>query len=98
MPIDVMHLEEEAKRVDAKTVDAPFRASTGKGEDKKVAEFTAHIPRSLGDAVKIEGERGVFERYLQSLAIEIQGKKRLELDTSEGEGRKRASYLESVGL
>jgi len=96
--MDVMHLEDEAKRVGATTVEAPFRASTGKGEDKKVAEFKAHIPKTLADAVKIEGERGVFERYLQSLAIEVQGKKRLELDTTEAGTRKRASYLESVGL
>lgn len=94
-----MHLEDSASRAGAATVSAPMKASTGKADSKKVTDFQVHIPKSLADAIKIEGEREVFKRYLQSLAIAIQANKRMELgDEGEKAPRKRAGYLESVGL
>lgn len=97
---DLMHLEDGADRVGAKTVEADFSCSTGKGDDKKEIDFKAHIPATLEDAVKLEGSRTVFTRYLQSLAVGIQGIKRAELvekEAKEGSG-KRARYLEAVGI
>ena|SRR5438034_2103805 len=98
---DIMHLDDAAQRTGATTVNAPMRAAKRKQADgtKPEVDFMVHIPRSLGDAVKIEGEDTVFKRYLQSLAIAIQQQKRIELgEPATKEGRKRAPYFEAVGL
>ena len=98
---DIMHLEDGAQRSGARTVSAPMKAAKRKQEDgtKPEVNFEVHIPATLQDAVKIEGEKEVFKRYLQSLAIAIQQQKRVELgDAGEPKTRKRAAYFESVGL
>lgn len=100
MATDLMHLEDEASRVNAKVSLADMAASTGKGDDKKEVEFKVNIPATLEDAVKIEGMRTVFTRYLQSLAVAIQNIKRAELTEADNKEKtgKRAKYLEAVGL
>ena|SRR5580765_1323602 len=93
--MDVLHMEDEAKRQEATTKSVPMKVTRGKGSDQKELEFSVHIPRTLEDAIKIEGAREVFGRYLRALAVDIQAKKRLALgDTGEKKERKRASYLE----
>lgn len=95
---DLMHLEDEATRQGATTTEVPMTVTKGKDENQKKLDFKVHIPKTLADAVKIEGERAVFGRYLNALAVAIQAVKRQELgDEKKGE-RKRASYLEAVGL
>lgn len=98
--MDIMHLEDEAARVGAQTVLADMKASTGKGTDKKEVDFKIHIPKTLEDAVKLEGMRTVFTRYLQSYAVAVQGIKRAELAEADNKetNSKRAKYLEAVGL
>lgn len=80
--------------------DVTLTASTGSGDDKKEEEFPAQLPRTLADAVALEGEKDVFKRYINAYVINLQGQKRAELQ-AKGEGgkeRKRAKYLEELGL
>jgi hypothetical protein len=96
---DLMHLEDEAQRSGATTVEVPMTVTKGKDDNQKKLDFSVHIPKSLEDAIKIEGTRGVFGRYLNSLAVAIQAVKRQELAGDEKKGdRKRASYMELVDL
>lgn len=76
-----------------------LEVSTGKGDQKVTNKFDADMPETLADAIALEGLPAVFKRYLSSLAIELQGKERAKL-APEGEKkeRKRASYLEELGL
>lgn len=87
----------EKKQANTKVVT--LKVSTGKGESKTESSFEAEMPASLADAIGLEGEKAVFRRYLSSLAIELQGQERAKL-APEGEKkeRKRASYLEELGL
>ena len=84
---------------EAKLKTVNLTVSTGKGEAKTSTEFTTEMPESLMDAIAAEGVTGVFRRYLSSLAIERQGEERAKL-APEGEKkeRKRAKYLEELGL
>lgn len=80
-----------------KEVDIPV--STGKGDDKKETVFKEKLPMSLADAIAFEGEKEVFKRYLNSLVIYLQGKQRVALgEKKSGTGRRRAPYMESLGL
>ncbi|MGH9426567.1 MAG: hypothetical protein ACRD2L_09750 [Terriglobia bacterium] len=82
-----------------KTRSVTLKCSTGKAESRTETEFQASMPASLGDAIALETEKGVFRRYLNSLAIELQGEQRQKL-APEGEKkeRKRARYLEELGV
>lgn len=84
---------------EAETRIVKLKCSTGKGESKTETEFDGEMPASLADAIALEGVNGVFKRYLNSLAIELQGEQRAKL-APEGEKkeRKRASYLEELGV
>ena len=97
---DIMHLEDAAGRAGATTQEVTMNTSTGKKgtPEHKPAEFQVHIPKTLKDAIAIEGEREVFKRYLQSLAVAIQAQVRQDLGEKKTGERKRASYLEAVGL
>jgi hypothetical protein len=84
----------------AQTKVVTLKCSTGKGDAKKEHDFQAKMPASLADAIALEGEKATFKRYLNSLAIELQGTERAKLAPEEknGPGRKRASYLEELGV
>jgi hypothetical protein len=87
------------RKEDATTKSVKLVASTGKGDAKVTQDFEADMPASLGDAIALEGEKGVFKRYLSSLAIELQGEQRSKMaPAGEKKERKRASYLESLGV
>lgn len=87
----------------AQVVNVPIKVSTKVGEEKLEDEIQRDLPRSLGDAVAIYGEKEVFKSFIQSLVIKLQNERRLELqadatEASETGGRKRAKYLEELGL
>jgi hypothetical protein len=87
----------------ASTVTVPIKVSTKVGEEKLEDEIQRDLPKSLGDAVAIYGEKMVFKSFIQSLVISLQNERRLELqseatEASETGGRKRAKYLEELGL
>lgn len=87
--------DKQAARV--KKVSIPV--STGKGEGKKEDTFEEELPVTLADAIALEGEKEVFKRYINSLVIYLQGKRRVAMgDKTAGKGRKRAAYMESLGL
>lgn len=79
-----------------------LKAATGKGDAKKEVPFEAELPASLADAIAKEGEKEVFKRYINSLVISLQANKRSEIATPDGAdgkpGRKRASYMEELGI
>jgi hypothetical protein len=87
----------------AQTVNVPIKVSTKVGEEKLEDEIMRDLPRSLGDAVAIYGEKEVFKAFIQSKVIALQNERRLELQAEAAEaqetgGRKRAKYLEELGL
>ena len=87
----------------AQVVMVPIKVSTKVGEEKLEDEIQRELPRSLGDAVAIYGEKEVFKSFIQSLVIRLQNERRLELqadatEASETGGRKGAKYLEELGL
>ena len=96
------------------TADVTLKVSTGKddpeaGTRKAAGEFPATLPKDLGSAVRLEADLNhcgleeaskiVYKKYLLSKVIELQGKERMRL-APEGEKkeRKRASYMEQLGL
>lgn len=88
------------ERKDCNLVKVSLTASTGTGDEKREEDFDAELPRTLADAIALEGEKDVFKRYINAYVIYLQGQKRAELQ-SKGEGgkeRKRAKYLEELGL
>jgi len=87
------------EKTHAQVKEVSLKCSTGKGDAKVEHDFAAKMPASLADAIALEGSKGVFRRYLNSLAIELQGEERQKL-APEGEKkeRKRARYLEELGV
>jgi len=96
------------------TADVTLKVSSGKddpeaGTRKAAGEFPATLPKDLGSAVRLEADLNhcgaeeaskiVYKKYLLSKVIELQGKERMRL-APEGEKkeRKRASYMEQLGL
>jgi hypothetical protein len=78
-----------------------LKVSTGKGDDKSEQDFDAELPASIGDAVALLGERAVFRRFINAHVVYLQGVERAKLMKSvdtEPKERKRAQYLESLGL
>jgi hypothetical protein len=77
-----------------------LKVSTGKGDDKDETSFTAELPASLGDAVALLGERAVFRRFINAHVVYLQGVERAKLQKTDEapKERKRAAYLESLGL
>jgi hypothetical protein len=105
--VNLLNLKAEADTSGARTVPVPIKVGTytdetdSDGKKMKVEkDFTFHLPASLGDAVKIEGEKAVFSRYVNSLVIAIQGLKRGELAPGgeEKKPRKRAAYMEALNI
>lgn len=85
----------------AQVKNVTLKVSTGKGDDKNEQDFEAELPASLSDAVALLGEKGVFRRFINAHVVYLQGVKRGELQKTtdtEPKERKRAQYLESLGL
>lgn len=73
--------------------------SAGKGDDKVETKFDAELPATLEDAIAVFGKKEVFRRFINAHVVYLQSQQRNELtkQTAEKE-RKRAPYLESLGL
>lgn len=80
-----------------------LKVSTGKEKDgnKSEQDFEADLPASIGDAVALLGEKAVFRRFINAHVVYLQGVERAKLQKeteTEPRERKRAQYLESLGL
>ena len=77
-----------------------LKVTTGKGDDKDEKEFEAELPASIADAVALLGEKAVFRRFINAHVVYLQGVERskLQKDDEQPKERKRAAYLESLGL
>ena len=86
---------------EAKIKTVELKVSTGKSDDKSETAFDADLPASLGDAVSLLGEKAVFRRFINAHVVYLQGVERAKLQKAadtEPKERKRAQYLESLGL
>jgi hypothetical protein len=88
---------------EAKVKTVTLKVSTGKEKDgdKSETDFDADLPASIGDAVALLGERAVFRRFINAHVVYLQGVERAKLQKAadtEPKERKRAQYLESLGL
>jgi hypothetical protein len=87
-----------------KRVKIPVSTKVGTGVDeegnpvRKETVIEAEVPASLEDALKAEGPKVVWKRYLQSLGIEIQGDHRRALQEKKAGERKRAAWTEELGV
>lgn len=85
----------------AKVKEVTLKVSTGKGDDKSEQDFQAELPASIGDAIALLGEKAVFRRFINAHVVYLQGVERAKLQKeteTEPRERKRAQYLESLGL
>jgi hypothetical protein len=85
----------------AQVKQVKLKVSTGKGDDKSEQDFDAELPASLGDAIALLGEKPVFRRFINAHVVYLQGVERAKLQKeadTEPRERKRAQYLESLGL
>jgi hypothetical protein len=83
-----------------KTVTLKVSTKAG-GDEKSEQDFEAELPASIGDAVALLGEKAVFRRFINAHVVYLQGVERAKLMKSvdtEPKERKRAQYLESLGL
>ena len=86
---------------DAQIKTVTLKVTTGKGDDKHEQEFEAELPATLADAVAMLGEKAVFRRFVNAHVVYLQGVERGKLQKDNDESpkeRKRAAYLESLGL
>jgi hypothetical protein len=84
---------------DADVAEVTLSVSTGKGDAKNKTDFPARLPRSLDAAKKLFGDKKVFKLFTNALVVELQGVERAKLaPKGEEKGRKKAAYLESLGL
>jgi hypothetical protein len=88
------------EKQNAKVKMVTLKVSTGKGDDKSEQDFEAELPASIGDAVALLGEKAVFRRFINAHVVYLQGVERAKLqkDDEAPKERKRAAYLESLGL
>lgn len=78
---------------------AGIPVSAGKGDEKKETVIDdVPLPVSLHAAVQVLGEKKVFRTFVNALVVEIQGEVRPTLKMKDGAGRKKAAYLEEIGL
>jgi hypothetical protein len=91
---------EVPEKANAQVKLVTLKVSTGKGDDKDEQEFQAELPASIGDAVALLGEKAVFRRFINAHVVYLQGVERAKLqkDDEQPRERKRAAYLESLGL
>ena|SRR5947207_287685 len=84
------------KEVDPKTGEYVLDAH---GKAKKLNKnVNEEVPATLDDAILAEGKQKVFRRYIQALVIELQGEHRRDLQEKTPGERKRAPYLETLGI
>jgi hypothetical protein len=88
----------EKNQAQVKTVT--LKVSTGKGDDKSEQDFPAELPASIEDAIALLGAKAVFRRFINAHVVYLQGVERAKLqkDDEAPKERKRAAYLESLGL
>jgi hypothetical protein len=73
--------------------------SAGKGDDKVEAKFDAELPATLEDAIAAFGKKEVFRRFINAHVVYLQSQERNKIaKQTEEKERKRAPYLESIGL
>jgi hypothetical protein len=73
--------------------------SAGKGDDKVETKFDAELPASLEDAIALFGKKEVFRRFINAHVVYLQSQERNKIaKQTEEKERKRAPYLESLGL
>lgn len=73
--------------------------SAGKGEDKVETKFDAELPATLEDAIALFGKKDVFRRFINAHVVYLQSQERTKIaKQAEEKERKRAPYLESLGL
>jgi hypothetical protein len=84
----------------AKVKMITLKVSTGKGDDKTEQDFDAELPASIEDAIALLGAKAVFRRFINAHVVYLQGVERAKLqkDDEQPKERKRAAYLESLGL
>jgi hypothetical protein len=88
-------------RHEAKVKEVTLKVTTGEKDNKAEQEFPAELPASLADAVALLGEKPVFKRFINAYVVYLQGVERAKLQKAsetEPRERKRAQYLESLGL
>lgn len=70
------------------------------GKQKKIGKtFPAYLPGDLNTAVEALGEKVVFRMLINALVVDLQATERQKLaPAATGEGRKKAKYLEELGL
>ena len=89
-------------RQNAALVKVPIDVSTSIDGEKVEDTFEAELPRNLESAIALEGIKDVFRRYINAYVVYLQGKRRQELVAARSTGsdkeRKRAKYLEELGL
>lgn len=74
------------------------QAKEGKGEVQRQS-FSAQLPKSIGDAVAHLGEEKVYRLFINAYVVELQGEERQKLQPKlEGKERKKAPYLQQLGL
>jgi|SRR5215472_3095575 len=86
---------------EARTKTVTLKVSTGKGDTKSEQDFDAELPASISDAISLLGEKVVFRRFINAHVVFLQGQERAKLQKeteTEPKERKRAQYLESLGL
>ena len=86
---------------EAKVKSVTLKVSTGKGDDKSEQDFQAELPASIEDAIALLGAKAVFRRFINAHVVYLQGVERAKLQKeteTEPRERKRAQYLESLGL
>jgi hypothetical protein len=73
--------------------------SAGKGDDKIETKFDAELPGSLEDAIAVYGKKEVFRRFINAHVVYLQSQERNKIaKQTEEKERKRAPYLETIGL
>lgn len=70
---------------------------TGKKKELR-GDFNVAMPADLETAVEVFGEKVVHRYFINALVVDLQASERTKLTPPSGEGRKKASYLEELGL
>lgn len=81
------------------TVTTGRKEAKANGTEPITKNFPARLPKNIGSAIALLGEKDVFSYFIQAYVVKLQGEERLKLQPQvEGKARKKAAYLESVGL
>ena len=69
------------------------------GDRKKISkDFTTKLPANLTAAVEVLGEKAVFRYFVNALVVDLQADERGKLAPAAKGERKKAPYLEQLGL